>query len=152
MRGEHRQYIRHAVVFSGSSPHARGTPVTVICRLSSLGIIPACAGNTREMYCETCPSWDHPRMRGEHAHDRRILAAIRGSSPHARGTLCCRFRLFGRLGIIPACAGNTYGFYYAGDVIRDHPRMRGEHADMLLSPSSSWGSSPHARGTQSDRR
>ena len=28
----------------------------------------------------------------------------------------------------------------------DHPRMRGEKIDMLLSPSTDTGSSPHARG------
>ena len=33
--------------------------------------------------------------------------------------------------IIPACAGNTDGFYYAGYVVWDHPRMRGEHTKKI---------------------
>ena len=49
-------------------------------------IIPACAGNTTNIY-EDVTGWrDHPRMRGEHLSgaSEPILAA--GSSPHARGT------------------------------------------------------------------
>ena len=139
------------VVGSGSSPHTRGTP--------------------------TCPVWchvrrrDHPRIRGEHrarsagarttrgiipayagntVRDAGHRGAIRGSSPHTRGTLpprslCC-------------------------PLPRDHPRIRGEHRDVMrILPLSvgiipayagntgAWrspaefvlGSSPHTRGTPS---
>ena len=49
MRGEHALHVLNAVFHLGSSPHARGTPtVTPLCRLRE-GIIPACAGNTREL-------------------------------------------------------------------------------------------------------
>ena len=73
-------------------------------------------------------------MRGEHRHAFSCAVALRGSSPHARGTLTQQ-QLAEKLGgIIPACAGNTLlpksGLYVA----RDHPRMRGEHA----SAASCW--------------
>ena len=50
-----------------------------------------------------------------------------GSSPHVRGALSqlqcpCRW-----LGIIPACAGSTYGCKHQLGPRRDHPRMCGEH-------------------------
>ena len=50
-----------------------------------------------------------------------------GSSPHVRGTLnpyrCPNIRM----GIIPACAGNTKPCTATGNTTRDHPRMCGEH-------------------------
>ena len=46
MRGEHLVCSRHCTIRTGSSPHARGTPGMSEGDSSTLGIIPACAGNT----------------------------------------------------------------------------------------------------------
>ena len=59
-----RQGVR--VAFPGSSPLARGTQPLNADEDRPLGIIPACAGNTRCIYCIQRRSWDHPRLRGEH--------------------------------------------------------------------------------------
>ena len=134
----------------GSSPHARGA-----------------RGPSRRM---PCASRDHPRMRGEHL---------------------CGLEAVGPLGgIIPACAGSTTNFAscqtiprgssphargaqnHVGDwkhSIRDHPRMRGEHASVVIvavfgkgiipacagstglsstARTRLTGSSPHARGAR----
>ena len=71
-----------------------------------------------------------------------------GSSPHVRGALSqlqcpCRW-----LGIIPACAGSTYGCKHQLGPRRDHPRMCGEH--YVHRPQLDWdvGSSPHVRGAR----
>ena len=51
-------------------------------------------------------------------------------------------------GIIPACAGNTIAKAKRGDLVGDHPRMRGEHLISCYRCLLLKGSSPHARGTQ----
>ena len=64
-----------------------------------------------------------------------------------RGTLDQRHHRNGRLGIIPAYAGNTiirfriYGSHW------DHPRVCGEHNPTIMSAIGSMGSSPRMRGT-----
>ena len=147
MRGEHSRRPASRGELSGSSPHARGT---LECRLSgrsTCGIIPACAGNTDGRTQRTARARDHPRMRGEHSVQIDRDNVIRGSSPHARGTLCVCCFFWGGLGIIPACAGNTTSTRQRLIRRRDHPRMRGEHLSMSLMDVLRMGSSPHARGT-----
>ena len=127
MRGEHDWSGVSGLSSSGSSPHARGTPVDHGFRIRAHGIIPACAGNTDGCDCPLSSVGDHPRMRGEHRLDKENESCQTGSSPHARGT-----RSRGRVrrvhpGIIPACAGNTRCGSCGHDGYRDHPRMRGEH-------------------------
>ena len=87
-------------------------------------------------------------MRGEHVY--WLIASLRGrgSSPHARGTpLPLNDGVF-PAGIIPACAGNTQSNQVCVGLDRDHPRMRGEHRDLIAVFKKVRGSSPHARGTQ----
>ena len=147
MRGEHGLTAKRSPPTSGSSPHARGTPVHGVVELGERGIIPACAGNTLSSYPATCPRWDHPRMRGEHLANGIVGVCVKGSSPHARGTHR-RHRLCGQCaGIIPACAGNTDLAARPLKDRRDHPRMRGEHARQQACDTINRGSSPHARGT-----
>ena len=69
-----------------------------------------------------------------------------GSSPHTRGA---RARGRGRragAGIIPAYAGSTTAAAAKQTPRRDHPRIRGEHANALVAASRALGSSPHTRG------
>ena len=86
-------------------------------------------------------------MRGEHDGRNVVCEFNRGSSPHARGTQREPPAHFGGLGIIPACAGNTALLPILTNIIRDHPRMRGEHERPWFSRGEREGSSPHARGT-----
>ena len=107
MRGEHVMKNLTSTGGKGSSPHARGTLTTANTVLTSLGIIPACAGNTDDSYPSHIRIRDHPRMRGEHPLAAYPLKLVGGSSPHARGTRLVYFYAMGWNGIIPACAGNT---------------------------------------------
>ena len=127
MRGEHYGDSDFVDELEGSSPHARGTHAAFEKAIAATGIIPACAGNTVPSYAGRSCSGDHPRMRGEHVTLQPRYVAKRGSSPHARGTLCGCFRACRVGGIIPACAGNTRRAYKKLTRRRDHPRMRGEH-------------------------
>src|SRR5690606_25686957 len=69
-----------------------------------------------------------------------------GSSPHTRGAQrqhggeSCGVR------IIPAYAGSTAEEFAKGVRRADHPRIRGEHADLYGSGALEKGSSPHTRG------
>ena len=147
MRGEHSPLRMVVSKYSGSSPHARGTRRGRPPQSAPRGIIPACAGNTRPASGCWRTAGDHPRMRGEHCTMAKYGLPVRGSSPHARGTLPCRTQA-GRIpGIIPACAGNTNSGKARAFSSRDHPRMRGEHVVSDVLDAFDLGSSPHARGT-----
>ena len=50
-----------------------------------------------------------------------------GSSPRVRGTPTEVRRVNGKLGIIPACAGNTVVYFVLPFDWQDHPRVCGEH-------------------------
>ena len=66
-------------------------------------------------------------MRGEHKISNSLINNSQGSSPHARGTRMDLRTPVAVTGIIPACAGNTIAKAKRGDLVGDHPRMRGEH-------------------------
>ena len=51
-------------------------------------------------------------------------------------------------GITPAYAGNTNQLLGAGQGLRDHPRLRGEHFGTLRRSEVCAGSPPPTRGTQ----
>ena len=53
-----------------------------------------------------------------------------------------------KLGIIPACAGSTSSLFVSCALVRDHPRMCGEHVVNDCVVEVFGGSSPHVRGAQ----
>ena len=87
-------------------------------------------------------------MCGEHSIPSKSTATQPGSSPRVRGT---RFQTKSAplpAGIIPACAGNTFGFVRAAPPPWDHPRVCGEHKETSNGFAVIAGSSPRVRGTQ----
>ena len=64
--GEHALFASAKADPLGSSPRMRGT--RAVCKRQSrpVGIIPAYAGNTLSPFIGLSPSWDHPRVCGEH--------------------------------------------------------------------------------------
>ena len=66
MRGEHSRPTVTTLACVGSSPHARGALGRTRMMITSLGIIPACAGSTLARRDDRQCRRDHPRMRGEH--------------------------------------------------------------------------------------
>ena len=146
MRGEHPAEECSPRKWGGSSPHARGTLHPDRQEPCCLGIIPACAGNTQLAADGCLTNRDHPRMRGEHSRLRTCRAEILGSSPHARGTQAPAALVAGRVGIIPACAGNTPVIKTGGIWQWDHPRMRGEHRQGVWGCRISRGIIPACAG------
>ena len=72
MRGEYTeaQYIKLGA--TGSPPHARGIRVLLSPANQTLGITPACAGNTPSTFRKPHQNRDHPRMRGEYPPQKRL--------------------------------------------------------------------------------
>ena len=125
----------------------RGTPDVHKLTTRVGGIIPAYAGNTSQNKGSLSGRRDHPRVCGEHQTAHHAIRLGGGSSPRMRGTR--RFRLWQdcRAGIIPAYAGNTLSGKQEQTVIRDHPRVCGEHTYWAYVSEPCVGSSPRMRGT-----
>ena len=128
VRGEHGSRGPSPVANRGSSPRARGTPMSG--QVVSLN--------------QTV----HPRVRGEHLPVLNVMQVTGGSSPRARGTLTSRPVLPVCTRFIPACAGNTTAIVHAGVEQAVHPRVRGEHLCSARPSLRANGSSPRARGTR----
>ena len=133
----------------GSSPQARGTPERDRVRRCVGRFIPAGAGNTAAHTSGVPTSAVHPRRRGEHSTASLLASAKYGSSPQARGTRHQRERPERPARFIPAGAGNTLTCTVCLESRSVHPRRRGEHCHRHLDDLDRDGSSPQARGTQS---
>ena len=85
-RGEHAGFPDLFNATGGSSPQARGTPVSSPSSRTIRRFIPAGAGNTHHHQNGGVSRPVHPRRRGEHHDAGRRIAQALGSSPQARGT------------------------------------------------------------------
>ena len=70
---------------------------------------------------------DHPRVCGEHLTPLDYMVLFLGSSPRMRGAQNLESCLTFTHGIIPAYAGSTLILSAFYSLIRDHPRVCGEH-------------------------
>ena len=145
--GEHVFLERVPAGVAGSSPRMRGTPSWKNMEGEGLRIIPAYAGNTFDWPWLMDWTRDHPRVCGEHRFYNPQTVSNTGSSPRMRGTRAKQQILLCYVGIIPAYAGNTCSKMAPVAVVRDHPRVCGEHTltPGLFPPVG--GSSPRMRGT-----
>ena len=87
-------------------------------------------------------------MCGEHFNCEEVALMRVGSSPHVRGAHLDRRLPRRESGIIPACAGSTWPASPPWHSSWDHPRMCGEHHNIIACICVSLGSSPHVRGAQ----
>ena len=85
-------------------------------------------------------------MGGEYYVLPTLVTLTLGSPPHARGILDNKPNSYLRMGITPACAGNTHKGDKEKWKSRDHPRMRGEYMCGAINELTFVGSPPHARG------
>ena len=137
---------------TGSSPHMRGKPLRSPMRLMQFRIIPAHAGQTRQVCGAREETVDHPRTCGANQTMRLLNWKKSGSSPHMRGKLADRVLLRGLDRIIPAHAGQTVVPSSPLNLATDHPRTCGANISVFGTSSSNAGSSPHMRGKRPCRR
>ena len=90
----------------GSPPRVRGTGLSMTCPSSSVGITPACAGNSDIELTGSGQNRDHPRVCGEQHLPYRQCGSGKGSPPRVRGTVCDTSTARSVYRITPACAGN----------------------------------------------
>jgi len=119
---------RSLAAFNGSSPRVRGT------RSSTT---PGRAGGPV-----------HPRVCGEHHSGASIPPSRIGSSPRVRGTQGADRVVEVQVRFIPACAGNTPRRGPQRSKAPVHPRVCGEHPDVVGHVFPQRGSSPRVRGTR----
>ena len=85
-------------------------------------------------------------MCGENFPFSKMRRVSSGSSPRVRGKLTPRVDPPPAHGLIPACAGKTYGCRTRGRRLRAHPRVCGENHPALGNTITEAGSSPRVRG------
>ena len=110
-------------------------------------VIPAWAGNRRQIYQSRPLKPGHPRVGGEQAALVAPTATVPGSSPRGRGTAALADRHLEAFRVIPAWAGNRPSSSRLSPYCPGHPRVGGE---QVRDRSMFWrntGSSPRGRGT-----
>ena len=151
-RGVYGHTTTPVPVTGGSSPLARGLRFRDIIADGRNGIIPARAGFTRPPRLHAGQRRDHPRSRGVYLPCATTYPTELGSSPLARGLRRSRHSTPTGRGIIPARAGFTFPRAATGAPQKDHPRSRGVYAANVFARLPIDGSSPLARGLQSESR
>ena len=146
--GEHGESPDFMEGLEGSSPRLRGALVVPEHDAVGDGIIPASAGSTRPRSRASRASQDHPRVCGEHSGTPDSMPRAKGSSPRLRGAPMRRRRAAMPGGIIPASAGSTDYRNGLRRLLRDHPRVCGEHALSVSGMTAQQGSSPRLRGAR----
>ena len=116
------------------------------------GNIPARAGKTEPTCDITDITKEHPRSRGENSTSAAGDSFTAGTSPLARGKLRGCVLLGHCPGNIPARAGKTSGDTSGDGHRSEHPRSRGENLTVGLDAGEFLGTSPLARGKQTQTR
>ena len=147
-RGEQSTTPPCLCLLSGSSPRTRGTVNLHQTRAGSLRFIPAHAGNSARPPPAGCANAVHPRARGEQNPFTVKFNSGAGSSPRTRGTAGDAVDDATKQRFIPAHAGNRPALTGSEKQIAVHPRARGEQPSVSITSSSSTGSSPRTRGTE----
>ena len=151
-RGENKKVPLGASGQAGSSPLTRGKRAATRTRRRRVGLIPAHAGKTSQLWEMKTAAAAHPRSRGENVIGVSGSVCVRGSSPLTRGKLRRHDRRRRRQRLIPAHAGKTKDALAAVKGTAAHPRSRGENLHEGGDDGRERGSSPLTRGKPCLRR
>ena len=111
----------------GSSPRVRGKRTVGSSAQRRIGLIPACAGKTKQARKRRANRPAHPRVCGENLGAPPPMPPKVGSSPRVRGKLALNLFGLGPFRLIPACAGKTLGLRRTSLARWAHPRVCGEN-------------------------
>ena len=130
MRREYNFLIFRLNRQRGLPLHAQGIlDFSLFCDVS-LGITPACAGNTATTSSIGVVDRDYPCMRREYLQKSNHIVYFTGLPLHAQGILKICQHFFSLVGITPACAGNTQAKEHLNLEPWDYPCMRREYFDL----------------------
>ena len=149
--GEHPSSLRAQSSLVGSSPRMRGAQISILRTMRLSRIIPAYAGSTEPAHGTGARQEDHPRVCGEHTAEKVTASEALGSSPRMRGARASSRLICLVIRIIPAYAGSTDWPSWWRSIVRDHPRVCGEHRAQRGFVGRQRGSSPRMRGAPRDR-
>ena len=110
---------------AGLSPRVRGNLKDVDDGITSVGSIPACAGEPNCFYGEQPPVEVYPRVCGGTRTERTATHYHKGLSPRVRGNPAPPAERAERCGSIPACAGEPPVARRADDGKGVYPRVCG---------------------------
>ena len=133
---------------TGLSPRVRGNRRTRILRRRSVRSIPACAGEPRSCRSKSSTAEVYPRVCGGTDGRLNYRGAECGLSPRVRGNPTSRVVYSGRMGSIPACAGEPMGKPMLSYMCRVYPRVCGGTRPPTGRLQAAWGLSPRVRGNR----
>ena len=131
---------------AGSSPLTRGKCCARGRRGARHGLIPAHAGKMRRASTIGAHAGAHPRSRGENFVCMDYASHGHGSSPLTRGKFRPAVSARRNHGLIPAHAGKIQWRAANRNIVRAHPRSRGENLAHDVGARLVSGSSPLTRG------
>jgi len=147
MRGDPPLYTLRLHIQPRSTPHARGSTLPTMSKISILSVYPACAGIHLASQAIPITFLSLPRMRGDPPVCRHAFAPHPRSTPHARGSTVIRKRRSRLQRVYPACAGIHLPREIRMAEIRGLPRMRGDPPVCRHAFAPHPRSTPHARGS-----
>ena len=131
---------------AGLSPRVRGNPLPRCHKPRSPGPIPACAGEPFDGAHEGCVSRAYPRVCGGTQDSRINGLGCSGLSPRVRGNRHQVASATGRVGPIPACAGEPKLARSHTQTAGAYPRVCGGTPCDMKATVSDPGLSPRVRG------
>ena len=129
----------------GSSPRVRSRPAALYCQVAYRGIISACAEQTTGSDYTHLFSGDHLRVCGADHSSHDPKPRMVGSSPRVRSRPLARLLVLPPVGIISACAEQTWFLSCNCCLSWDHLRVCGADSRSLIGILVSSGSSPRVR-------
>ena len=143
--GTTERYVRR-LVREGLSPRRRGNRLSTASRISSIGPIPAQAGEPSPVSGTRSARRAYPRAGGGTKAVRQGAIAVSGLSPRRRGNQSGSAGCYRGFGPIPAQAGEPAPGPGTGTRIRAYPRAGGGTWSASGPSSCAAGLSPRRRG------
>ena len=134
------------VIATGSPPRRRGKVVGKEILPRRVGITPAWAGKSQDLFLLWGEAQDHPRVGREKAMQYSHSRIGVGSPPRRRGKVVGIVASKRQIGITPAWAGKRVCYLTLLSYYGDHPRMGGKKSTKTTLELIFQGSPPHGRG------
>ena len=132
----------------GLSPRGRGNPSVEPLQILPVGSIPAWAGQPRPAGSRPGTQSVYPRVGGATYVPCKDVGECRGLSPRGRGNHSRGKLSKGRIGSIPAWAGQPGPITLAPSLPPVYPRVGGATLRRFWGRSFPWGLSPRGRGNR----
>ena len=132
----------------GLSPRVRGNQSQGQGRVAGAGSIPACAGEPAALIAGPGPFRVYPRVCGGTATAVAVRQPLAGLSPRVRGNRATVPGSAGRVGSIPACAGEPRQPFPHRGRRKVYPRVCGGTAHKAWRSDTIGGLSPRVRGNR----